>query len=333
MITSVRDPVEFLGDQKDRAALQEWYETLNQSAVKTSVQTVKCREFRPYNCGNFRLIVLCNHPFGDLSSELDKARNVGDHLKSDRTLSTLISSFTQWVESHHVPTETMLDKRRAFIDWWPKEMLHYVAHDLSPEAQAHVEMSNHILECLDLVRLATVSGPEFLGLWIDSNEPYFAAGRLFYGTFKWVDEVPIMGNNHTARMQLREHVSEFAREFVGLARLALLAGAESPLLDRTIFILRKFKIQFSAEIPAWLALAQELLEGSEHIPTHAAIAIPTEYERLDCVCDGLRTNLAKAAEGLEHEIPALINALLPTLTVPISISGEGKCRSPQDFSF
>ncbi len=312
------EPIQFLGDEKDQSILREWYDTLGQSAVKSSIQKIKRREFRPYDDNNFRLIVLCKHPFSGLTSVIEDASKTGDHIKSDRALSTLISSFTRWAESHCVPSEVVLEKRHAFIDWWPMEMQQYVGEDLSPQAQAQLEMSNHILESLDLIRLASIPAPDFLSLWMDSNEPYFAAGRLFYGTFRWVTEVPAISRTNMTLELLRERVGEFAREYVGLARLALLAGADSPLLERTSFVLRRFKVQFATEIPVWLALASELLEGSENLPIHASLATLADYEGIDRVCDRLRLSLVKAVEGLEDEIPALINALLPTLTVPAS---------------
>jgi hypothetical protein len=255
----------------------------------------------------------------DLTREIENANRSGDETRSNRALSGLISSFSKWVESNRVPEEILLGKRHAFIDWWPSEMVQYVNNDPSPQGQAQFEMNNHILDCLDLIRLATISSPEFLSHWEDSNEPFFAAGRLIYGRFQWIREI----SDHISRedigsAELLDRVGQFTREYVGLLRLALLAGAESPLLERVSFVLRRFKVQYAAEIPVWQGLARELLDGTADLPTYTALPEPAQYGDLDSICDRLRQNLVDATTGLESEIPALIDALLPTLRVPAS---------------
>jgi len=319
--------IDFIGAAVDHMILHQWYDNLPDSEIKSSIAKIKCREFRTTDRASFRVIVLCEHPFMEQSREIENAKRSDDDARTDRALNALISSFSKWVESHDVSEEVLLGQRHAFIDWWPVEMLHYLTNDPTPQDRAQLEMNHHILDCLDLIRLATVSGPDFLRIWKDSNEPFFAAGRLIYGTFEWVREVPVdLFQDETESAALLERAGEFTREYVGLVRLALAAGAESPLLDRVAFVLRKFKVQYAAEIPVWQAQACELIEDSEAMPIHVAINKPPQYEEIDAICDRLRQNLVEATEGFQHEIPILINALLPTLQVPPSaelFTGDG----------
>ena len=319
MISTIHRGIEFIGAEKDIVALSAWYENLRDSEVKASITKIKCREYRPYDQANFRVIVLCGHPFLDQTREIESAYRSGDDVRANRALSALIGMFSKWIESNGVPEEIPLGERLAFVDWLPSEMAQYITKELSPQAQAQLEMNHHTLDCLDLIRLATISGPEFLGLWEGSNEPFFAAGRVMYGTFQWTREVPYdFCFDEFEREHLLDRVGQFTREHLGLLRLALLAGAESPLLDRTAFVIGRFKFQYSAEIPVWQRLAEDLLDSSVDVPIHTAIAKPLQYGEIDAVCDRLRQNLVDATKGLEDEVPILINALLPTLPVPES---------------
>jgi hypothetical protein len=318
-LTTVHRGVEFIGTEKDIVALRAWYENLGDNDVKASVTKIKCREFRPYEQMNFRVTVLCKHPFLDQTREIESADRSGDDVRANRALSALINEFSKWIENNGLPDEILVGERHAFVDWLPAEMSQFVTVDVSPQSQAQLEMNHHILDCLDLIRLATSSSAEFLSLWEGSNEPFFAAGRIIYGTFQWIREVPHGFSREACQSELLlDRVGQFTREYLGLIRFALLAGAESPLLDRVAFVLRRFKVQYAAEISAWRAMADELLDGSVDVSIHAPIAKPPQYGEIDAVCDRLRQNLVDATKGMEDEIPVLINALLPTLPVPQS---------------
>jgi hypothetical protein len=318
-LTTIHRGIEFVGSEKDIVALRAWYENLGDGDVKASVAKIKCREFRPYEQANFRVIVLCKHPFLDQTREIESANRSCDDVRANRALSALVNVFSKWIESNGLPEEILLGERHAFVDWLPSEMSQFVTIDLSPQGQAQLEMNHHILDCLDLIRLATSSSAEFLSLWEGSNEPFFAAGRIIYGTFQWIREVPQSFFQDGPQSELLlERVGQFTREYLGLLRLALLAGAESPLLDRVAFVLRRFKFQYAVEIPGWRVLADELLDGSADVPIHTPITKPPQYGEIDDVSDRLRQNLVDATKGMEDEIPVLINALLPTLPVPQS---------------
>ena len=230
-----------------------------------------------------------------------------------------ISSFTTWIDRHDMPEEILVGNRYAFVDWWPLEMLPHILQDLLPQVQAQLEMNNHILVCLELIRLATLPDPAFLHLWSNSNEPFFAAGRLTYGDFQWVREVPLAAfKGADEKRALLERIDECSREFVGLIRLALQTDAESPLLDRVSFALRRFNLRHIVMIPAWQALARDLLDDAEGSPHETKAGSAKLYNEIDAACDELRRDLVEATDGLESEVIALINAVLPTLPVPAS---------------
>lgn len=69
--------VEFLGAECDQPLLREWYASLNESEVKASIRKTRIREFRPHDRDNFRLIVLCNHPFRALAKVIKEATEAG----------------------------------------------------------------------------------------------------------------------------------------------------------------------------------------------------------------------------------------------------------------
>ncbi len=72
-LTTIHRGIEFVGSEKDIVALRAWYESLGDSDVKASVAKIKCREFRPCEQTNFRVIVLCKHPFLDQTREIESA--------------------------------------------------------------------------------------------------------------------------------------------------------------------------------------------------------------------------------------------------------------------
>jgi hypothetical protein len=317
--TSIYRDIEFIGSQEVHATLHEWYENLPENEVKTSITKVKCREFRPYDPTNFRVIVLCKHPFAEKTCEIERANKSGSETTIEHALNNLISSFTSWVDGNSMPEQFPIGQRCAFIDWWPAEMLPYVLNELSPQGQAQLEMNHHILDCLELIRLATISNQEFSGLWENSNDPFLAAGRLAYGEFQWIREVPeSLFSLESERQAVLERVGEFSREYLGLIRLASIAGLQSPLVKRVSFVVRRFQIQHAPEIPAWQEWARDLLDNPGDIPIDTPIARPARYGEIDGVCDRLRHDLAEATQGLEDEIPGLINSFLPTLRAPQS---------------
>jgi hypothetical protein len=207
-----------------------------------------------------------------------------------------------------MPDEVMVGKRYAFVDWWPMELIHHALSELSPQDRAQLEMNNHILECLELIRLATISDQAFSELWIGSNEPFFAAGRLVYGDFQWVREVPLDMIRNGGEMQaLLERIRKCSREYVGLIRLALLTDAESPLLERISLTVQQFNLRYLSEIPSWQRLARDLLDGVVVSPLDPKIANPKVYAEVDAASDELRQDLAEVTVGLEGEIVMLIN--------------------------
>jgi hypothetical protein len=311
--------VEFLCEKVDQSNLHAWYDSLRPSEVKDAITKIKCREYRPYDQASFRLVVLCRHPFSVRPFQAEGNQvSTGDRAM-DPMLDVAISPFTDWIGRHEMPEEALLGSRYAFVDWWPIEMLPLVLDDLSPQEQAEMEMNNHILACLELIRLATTPDQGFLQLWIGSNEPFFAAGRLIYGGFQWVREVPLNAFRDEAETQaLLERIGECSREYVGLIRMASLTEAESPLLDRVSFAIRRFNFRHSSEIPSWQLLACDLLDKTEALPLDPKIGKPELYDEIEAACDELRHDLVRVTEGLENEIPVLINAVLPTLPMPPS---------------
>ena len=316
---STHSGVEFFSERADQLDLHAWYDGLPTGEVKEAIVKIKCREYRPYDQASFRLIVLCRHPF--LSGSVTGERNQGSvsERTSDLMLDATISSFTDWIDRNAMPEEVLLGNRYALVDWWPIEMLPHILNDLSPQERAQLEMNNHILVCLELIRLATISNQAFTELWSESNEPFFAAGRLAYGDFQWVREVSLdafkgVGESHA----LLERISEFSREYVGLIRLALQTDAESPLLDRVSFALRRFNLRHVSEIQSWQLMARDFLDEAEALPLEAKIANPELYNEIDAACEELRKDLVKVTDGLESEFIMLMNAILPTLPVPTS---------------
>ena len=316
---SIHSGVEFFSERADQFDLHAWYDGLRPSEVKDAVTKIKCREYRPFDQATFRLIVLCRHPFSTGAVKVESNQDSGSEMTTDPMLDVTISSFTDWIDRNAMPEEILLGNRYAFVDWWPIEMLPHILNDLSPQEQAQLEMNNHILVCLELIRLATISNQAFLQLWSDSNEPFFAAGRLAYGDFQWVREVSLDAFKGAGEKQaLLERISEFSREYVGLIRLALQTDAESPLLDRVSFALRRFNLRHVSEIPLWQLLARDLLDEAEALPFDEKIGNPKLYNEIDAACEELRRDLVKVTDGLESEVIMLMNAVLPTLPVPAS---------------
>lgn len=317
--TTIYRDIEFIGSQEVHATLHEWYDGLLENEVKTSITKVKCREFRPYDPASFRVIVLCNHPFSEKTRDIERANQSGSETTIEQALNSLIGSFTSWVDGSGMPEQFPIGHRSAFIDWWPAEMLPYVLNDLSPQGQAQLEMNHHILDCLELIRLATISNEEFSGLWGNSNDPFLAAGRLAYGEFQWIREVPDnLFAHEPERQAVLDRIGEFSREYLGLVRLASIARVQSPLVNRVSFVVRRFQVQHAPEIPGWQEWASELLDNPGEIPIDTPIAKPAKYGEIDSVCDRLRSDLAQATQGLEDKIPTLINSFLPSLRAPQS---------------
>lgn len=317
--TSTHRGVEFLGDQQDHALLHEWFDRLAASEVKASAIKIKCREFRPYDPANFRIIILCNHPFEDQTRKIETAYWSTDPDQVERALNTLVIAFSKWVEQSSMPEEATVGERHAQVDWLPVEMFPHIEKDLSAQQQAQLEINHHMLDCLELIRLATITDEEFSKLWQGSNEPFFAAGRLIHGRFEWIQEIPENLFARTTEWDLiLERVGDFSREYVGLIRLFSLAGAESPLIERVSFVIGRFKFQHAVQIPFWQALARDFLDAADQVPLTTAITKPATYGEIDAICDRLRQDLIDATVGLEDEIPILINALLPTMEVPVS---------------
>jgi hypothetical protein len=310
----IHQGVEFISEVVDQEDLRAWYDRLPLNEIKASITKVKCREYRPYDQAGFRLIVLCHHPF---SEQIHPGGGNGRCKNGE--IDTLVNSFTNWIDRHNMPNEALLGAHYAFIDWWPIEMLPHVLNDLSPQDQAQLEMNNRFLDNLELIRLAAINYQAFSELWIGSNEPFFAAGRLLYGDFRWVRRAPV---NHCRResnaVALRERVGECSREYVGLVRLALLTDAESPLLDRIGFVIRRFNVQHASEVASWLNLAHDLLDKTDELPFRAVSTNPKLYEEIEVVTDWFRAELVDATQGLEEEIVILLNAILPTLELPPS---------------
>jgi hypothetical protein len=117
---------------------------------------------------------------------------------------------------------------------------------------------------------------------------------------------------------LLERVGECSREYVGLVRLALLTDAESPILDRVGFVLRRFNVRHASEITSWLNLAHDLLDKMEELPFRAVSTNPKLYEEIEAVTDRFRAEIVDATQDLEEELVILLNAILPTLELPPS---------------
>ena len=317
--SSIHRGVEFLGDQQVYPLLHEWYDSLSTSEVKLSVLKIKYREVRSHDQTSYCIIVLCKHPFEDETRKIETAHwsTEADHV--EKALNALILPFSRWIEQNAVPEEAKIGEHRARVDWWPIEMLPYLEKQRSAQQQAQLEMNHHILDCLELIRLATIPDDEFSSLWHGSNEPFIAAGRLIHGRFEWMQEVPESFFRSSAEWDtLLERVDDFAREYVGLIRLFSLAGAESPLIERVSFVIGRFKLKHATKIPVWQNLAHDFLDKSDQVPLFGAITKPDTYGEIDAICDHLRQELIEATKGLEHEIPILINALLPIMEVPVS---------------
>ena len=306
--------IEFICEAKDQSDLLTWYDNLGKSEVKSSITKVKCSDYQPYEQVSFRVIVLCNHPFAN--GALSFAAN--DDTLINCRLDALAPEFAGWIERNQMPAEVMIGDRYACIDWWPKEMAALVLNDLSPQGQSQWEIDTQLLDCLELIRLAAVSDQEFAELWRGSNEPFFAAGRLILGEFQWIREVPLGDFRSELEGEiLLERVGEYSREFVGLLRLALSTGAESPLLDRAWLAIRSFNAEHEKEISRWLTFACDLLDQSDEMLRVAKNHF-AEYAEIDEACDRLRHELVDATRGLEDELITVLNAVLPTLEAPQS---------------
>jgi len=316
---SIHQGVEFISKIEDQGELHAWYDRLPASEVKLSITAIRCRKHRPCEQASALLVVLCQNPFSDRIHRDESCPDIlnGEHYPPDSR--NRIAWFAGWIESHDMPHEVQLGQQHAFVDWWPMEMVHYATSELSPQDRAKQEMDNNLLDCLELIRLTTIPDPAFLALWTESNEPFFAAGRLLYGEFLWTRDVPVDFLRCGTNMQdLLERVGSCARELVGVVRLALLADAESPILDRASTVIRRFKARYVAEIPRWENLACELIDKEDDSDLHATIADSALYEEIDGVCDRLRSDLVEVVRNLEGELVLVLNALLPTLEVPPS---------------
>ena len=297
-----------MAEEHEHTALHDWYDRLRPCEAKSSIAQVKCLEYCSYDQTTFRMIVLCAPPFAEKMREV-----LSDQISNKR-----IHSFTDWIQAQGMPRDALLDKRYVVVDWWPIEMLPFIENEPTPQNQAQRDMDNHFLDCLELIRLATIPSQNFADLWLNSNEPFFAAGRIIYGDFKWIQEIPDDFEWEADTETLFERISEYSREYVGLLRLAKLCGAESPLVDRVTLIIHRFRVRYASEIHSWQILAHEFLDEMEEMSPHYAMTQHARYEEIDKACDHLRQNLTSAAKGFEQEFVTLINAVLPTLEVPAS---------------
>ena len=315
--SSIYQGVEFICEATEKRHLHAWYDQLSPSEVKASIIKVKCREYRPYDQASFRLTVLCAQPFSE-PVRINQSREDSDNGENER-IDALINSFTKWIDHHDMPEEVLVGGHCAFVDWWPAEILPNLSDALSPQDRGQSEINNQFLENLELVRLAAISDEAFSELWIGSNEPFFAAGRLLYGDFHWIRRVPSdYCRSESNTRVLLERVNEYSREYIGIMRMALLTDAESPVLDRVGFIIRRFSNRHASEIQSWLDLAQDLLDGRDDLPFSDVITTSISYEELDSVSDRFRLELVEATRGLESELVILLNAILPTLDLPPS---------------
>jgi hypothetical protein len=316
---SIHRGIEFASGPEHLSELRAWYDNLPDSEVKASITKVECREDRPCDEESLRVVVVCDHPFSSRTSRSPDEGPCDGTASIDRNPDALIPAFTDWIERFDLPERIRLGNRYCIVDWQLTKILPNLLGDLSPHAQAQREFDNHLLDCLELIRHTTVSDPEFAKVWHNSNEPFFAAGRLILGDFQWIREVPAelygcaaSGTAVTARL------GEYAREYVGLMRLAALAGAESPLIERVFIVLQRFKRAHALKIVQWQALARELLDDPKVVPRPPTTLTPTSYEEIDEVCVRLRQDLVEATLGMQDEIYIIIDAVLPTLEAPQS---------------
>jgi hypothetical protein len=317
-ITNYKD-IEFIGAKDQHAALYEWYDGLSDSEVKTSMIKVKCRELKPSLPTPLQLVVICNHPFSEKSLVIDRAKESGNEVAVDHALGALLKFFNQWVSMSRMPENAFLNNNHARVNCWPAEMLPYGFEELSYQEQAQVEMNSHAMDCLELIRIATVPDSEFLKLWEGSNDPFLAAGRLAYGHFEWIRQFPEnFMISESDRDCLLERISEFAREYLGLCRFAALSGHESPLVRKISAVTHRFQRQYPFNIPDWQLLARQHLDAVIDSYGSSAILHPQRYNEIDSACDLLRSDLVEATDGFEDLIPPLVNSFLPGLKAPQS---------------
>ena len=314
---SVRDSVNFHAAPEDLEFLYEWYDGLKRGEVKAAIQSVR---YFPFGAGRANeIVVFCRHSFFSESLAVSTAHFSGVALELDRALSHLVRLFQDWIKYDEVDASSRLFDRPLLVRWWPLEMMLYISPPNAPQAQAQMELNTHALDCLELIRFATLDDQTFLKLWHQSNEPFLAAGRIATGGFEWISSFPedwLTGPGF--REELKGRINEYAREYAGLFRMALALGHRSPLTDKLSDTVASFRWKFCREIPKWRQLAINLLDASEELQNNEAIFSPEDYELIDQTTDHLRQELVEASNGLEHFIPAMVNSFLPMLSVPES---------------
>ncbi|HEV3272322.1 MAG TPA: hypothetical protein VGZ93_09100 [Candidatus Methylacidiphilales bacterium] len=319
MHTTDYKDVEFIGAKNRHAALYEWYDGLSDNEVKVSITKIKCRELMSSVPTALQLIVMCNHPFSEETLAIHRAKESRNETAVDRALRALLRVFNQWVSINGMPEEAFLNNGQALVNWQPVEMLPYSFEELSYQEQVYTEMNSHAMDCLELIRIATFTDEDFLKLWEGSNNPFLAAGRLAYGDLEWIQQFPdnfIISESD--RDCFLERTSEFAREYLGLCRLGMLSGYESPLTRKISGVILRFQRQYPFNIPDWQLLARQHLDAEIDSSDFPLILHLRIYNEIDSACDLLRSDLLEATDGFEKWIPPLVNSFLPGLRAPES---------------
>jgi len=179
MSSFVRDAVTFFAPEKEFDFLTTWYGNLQEGAVKNSIQIIHYFPSDSQSIG--KMVVYCRHPFSSESAALLTAQAHNDLLEADRILIGLVSLFQNWIDHPEVRSQLQPFEFPLSIRWWPIEIISETDTAATPQIKTEIDLNDHVLDCLDLIRLAIMDEPAFIDLWRRSNEPFLAAGRIASG--------------------------------------------------------------------------------------------------------------------------------------------------------
>jgi hypothetical protein len=313
---------------EDLGFLRQWFSSLKSGKVKDSIQIV--RYFPSESRNADAVVVFCRHPFTNESLAVQTAQASRAVPELNRALSSLIGIFWDWIEHEGVNTQPCSFDRSIAVYWWPIEMMLNVAPSSAPQIQAQAKLNDHTLDCLELIRFATMKKQAFAQGWQQSNEPFLAAGRIAYGQFKWIRTFPNFSTlAPRVRKETKIRIKKFAREYMGLFQMARTFSHISPLTNKLLGVVTSFRRKFIQQIPEWSTLAGRYLDFDEKPEDLLPIVGSNAYESIDHAADYLRYALVEASTDLEHHIPAMVNSFLPLLQVPESAIyfSDKRCRT------
>jgi hypothetical protein len=313
-MTAVKDTVEFSVPQENLHLVYRWYADVAEGDLKRAIYSIRyLHSFESY-C---EIAVLCRHPFGEELKALDAARLADRVEEADIALQNLIRKFRKWVEKYE-PAATRACDPMISVRWWPYGVSSTKRPLSSPQLQAQLDMNDHALDCLELIRFAILDSRMFVKLWRGTNEPFFAAGLLAYSRLEWLKIFPTTWSDNQTRDDLFERLERHARVFLGLFRMAQACGYKSKLTREVSTVLFRFRKAFVQNLSEWDDLATQCLAHSTRPLEPLAIFHPGEYSFIDAAADMLRRDLAFAATNHVDLIPEMVNSFLIHLPAPES---------------